>query len=302
VLADMWLAAGRPGTARRLYEQALQQAQGDLLASAAADLHVGVSEIDCEAGDLDGAAHHLELAAELGRRAWRSESRYRWFVAKARLVDAQGDPQQAITLLDEAERLYRPGFFPAVRPVAAMRARIWIAQGDLAQAGDWARQQGVSPAEDADYLAEFDQLTLVRLLVAQYLASPTPGALDPVLALLARLDGAAAGSGRDGSLAEIRLLQAEALAARSGAESSAVVPGEPPQVGPSSARSGADSLSERELQVLRLLDTELTGPQIARELFVSHNTLRTHTKHIFTKLDVTSRRAAVRRGRERGLL
>ena len=302
VLADMWLAAGRPGTARRLYEQALQQAQGDLLASAAADLHVGVSEIDCEAGDLDGAAHHLELAAELGRRAWRSESRYRWFVAKARLVDAQGDPQQAITLLDEAERLYRPGFFPAVRPVAAMRARIWIAQGDLAQAGDWARQQGVSPAEDADYLAEFDQLTLVRLLVAQYLASPTPGALDPVLALLARLDGAAAGSGRDGSLAEIRLLQAEALAARSGAESSAVVPGEPPQVGPSSARSGADSLSERELQVLRLLDTELTGPEIARELFVSHNTLRTHTKHIFTKLDVTSRRAAVRRGRERGLL
>ena len=43
-------------------------------------------------------------------------------------------------------------------------------------------------------------------------------------------------------------------------------------------------MSERELQVLRLLDSELSGPQIARELFVSHNTLRTHTKHIFTKL------------------
>ena len=45
--------------------------------------------------------------------------------------------------------------------------------------------------------------------------------------------------------------------------------------------------------MLRLLDSELTGPEIARELFVSHNTLRTHTKHIFTKLGVTSRRAAV---------
>jgi LuxR family maltose regulon positive regulatory protein len=56
------------------------------------------------------------------------------------------------------------------------------------------------------------------------------------------------------------------------------------------------------VQVLRLLDSELTGPQIARTLFVSHNTLRTHTKHIFTKLDVTSRRAAVRRARERGLI
>lgn len=64
----------------------------------------------------------------------------------------------------------------------------------------------------------------------------------------------------------------------------------------------AEQLSERELQVLRLLDSELSGPQIARELFVSHNTLRTHTKHIFTKLEVTTRRAAVRRARERGLM
>jgi LuxR family maltose regulon positive regulatory protein len=66
--------------------------------------------------------------------------------------------------------------------------------------------------------------------------------------------------------------------------------------------TSAEALSQRELEVLRLLDTELTGPEIARELFVSQNTLRTHTKHIFTKLEVTTRRAAVRRGRERGLM
>ena len=53
--------------------------------------------------------------------------------------------------------------------------------------------------------------------------------------------------------------------------------------------------------MLRLLDSELTGPQIARELFVTLNTLRSHTKRIFTKLDVTTRRAAVSRARERGL-
>ena len=64
----------------------------------------------------------------------------------------------------------------------------------------------------------------------------------------------------------------------------------------------SDALTDRELQVLRLLDSELSGPEIARALFVSHNTLRTHTKHIFTKLDVSSRRAAVVRARERGLL
>ncbi|HSN44556.1 MAG TPA: helix-turn-helix transcriptional regulator, partial [Propionibacteriaceae bacterium] len=63
-----------------------------------------------------------------------------------------------------------------------------------------------------------------------------------------------------------------------------------------------DGLTERELQVLRLLDSDLSGPQMARALFVSHNTLRTHTKHIFTKLGVSARRAAVVRARELGLL
>ena len=46
----------------------------------------------------------------------------------------------------------------------------------------------------------------------------------------------------------------------------------------------------------------LTGPQIARELYVSLNTLRTHTKRIFTKLDANTRAAAVRRAREQGLI
>ena len=46
----------------------------------------------------------------------------------------------------------------------------------------------------------------------------------------------------------------------------------------------------------------LTGPEIARRLFVSVNTLRTHTKHIFTKLDVNTRQEAVRRARELGVM
>jgi LuxR family maltose regulon positive regulatory protein len=61
-------------------------------------------------------------------------------------------------------------------------------------------------------------------------------------------------------------------------------------------------LSERELDVLQLLATARTGPQIANELFVSVNTLRTHTKHIFTKLDVNTRRAAVARAGVLGLI
>ena len=63
-----------------------------------------------------------------------------------------------------------------------------------------------------------------------------------------------------------------------------------------------EPLSERELDVLRLLGTELDGPAIARELMVSLNTMRTHTKNIYAKLAVTSRRAAVRRAAELDLL
>jgi LuxR family maltose regulon positive regulatory protein len=59
-----------------------------------------------------------------------------------------------------------------------------------------------------------------------------------------------------------------------------------------------EPLSARELDVLRLLGTDLDGPGIARELTVSLNTIRTHTKNLYSKLGVNNRRAAVRRAEE----
>jgi LuxR family maltose regulon positive regulatory protein len=63
-----------------------------------------------------------------------------------------------------------------------------------------------------------------------------------------------------------------------------------------------DALSERELEVLRLLASELGGPDIARALSVSVSTVRTHTRHIYAKLGVTIRREAVREAARLGLL
>jgi LuxR family maltose regulon positive regulatory protein len=63
-----------------------------------------------------------------------------------------------------------------------------------------------------------------------------------------------------------------------------------------------EPLSERELDVLRLLATDLDGPEIASQLMVSLNTMRTHTKSIYTKLGVNGRRAAVHRAEELALL
>jgi LuxR family maltose regulon positive regulatory protein len=63
-----------------------------------------------------------------------------------------------------------------------------------------------------------------------------------------------------------------------------------------------DPLSERELEVLKLLTSALTGPEIAHELMISLNTMRTHTKNIYSKLGVNSRRTAVRRAEQLNLL
>jgi LuxR family transcriptional regulator, maltose regulon positive regulatory protein len=288
LLAEMWTVAGRPDRAREVTVRALaaSQAIGLGAARATADLYVALAELDLEAGDPAAAEQHLAEAQPLAERDPNSESRYRWFVAAARLADARGDHEKAIGLLDEAEGHYRPGYYPNVRPIAAARARISIAAGDLARAADWVAGSGVSLTDEAGYLREYEHLTLVRLVLAGNPADP-----EEAIALLRRLEAAAEASGRAGSLAEIRELLVRAQDSTGRDESH---PGNPSQP--------ADALTERELQVLRLLDSELSGPEIARRLFVSHNTLRTHTKHIFTKLEVVTRRAAVTRARERGLL
>jgi ATP/maltotriose-dependent transcriptional regulator MalT len=72
-----------------------------------------------------------------------------------------------------------------------------------------------------------------------------------------------------------------------------------------SERSVAEYLldvSDTELRVLRYLPTNLPAPEIASELFVSVNTIRTHTRHLYNKLDVHTRAQAVERARELGLL
>jgi LuxR family maltose regulon positive regulatory protein len=68
------------------------------------------------------------------------------------------------------------------------------------------------------------------------------------------------------------------------------------------ARAAAEGLSERELMVLRLLATNLTQREIGRELFLSLNTVKSHTRSIFRKLGASSREQAVGRARELELI
>jgi LuxR family maltose regulon positive regulatory protein len=63
-----------------------------------------------------------------------------------------------------------------------------------------------------------------------------------------------------------------------------------------------DELSAAEVRVIRYLPSNLKAPEIASELFVSTNTIRTHLRHIYAKLDAHNRAEAVARARELGLL
>ncbi len=64
----------------------------------------------------------------------------------------------------------------------------------------------------------------------------------------------------------------------------------------------AEPLTEREEAVLRLLRGTLSLHEIGQELFLSTNTIKTHTRAIYRKLGVTSRSGAVERGRDIGIL
>ena len=352
VLADMWIVAGRPSRARRLYTNALatSEAQGMSFAQTSAMLHVGLSELDLEAGDLTRARWHLDTALDLDDHLSQTANHFRWFLAMARVAAAEGDHVSAIALLAQAQAEYRPGFFVEVRPLPAVTARVLISAGKLPEARDWAADHNWSTPEVTDYLDEFDQLTYVRLLLAAHGAQPDPtgsreAGLGEAADLLELLLGRAQSQERWGSVVEIHLLIAlvrdaqgqRTAAADALAAAFAEVPepdaytllilaeGEPmralllyaQRVGladrhperilaaygrPAPSQVLVDPLSEREVQVLRLLDSDLTGPEIARALFISHNTVRTHTRHVFAKLQVTTRRAAVLRAVELGLL
>ncbi len=216
VLADIRPPLGRLRAAVDTFTELLQVGvdRGAPLPPEAADLYRGLGELDLERGDLAAAARHLQTSEELGEQGERPTWRWRWCVARARLDQAEGDLEGALGLLDEAQRLFIRTPLPDVRPVPALKARIWAMQGRVAEASEWARERGLSVDDDLSYLREFEHVTLARVLIAQYESERVDGAVHDAARLLERLLHAAEQGGRTGSVIEILAVQALAHQAR----------------------------------------------------------------------------------------
>ena len=367
VLADIQIAQGHLHEAMLTYERALQWASepGAPVQRGAADMYVGMSDLQREHNDLKTAMQHLLTSQALGELAGMLQNPYRWCAAMARIRVAQGDLDEALNLLDQAGRLYDANFSPNVRPVATRKTRVWVIQGRLGEALGWAREQGLSVENELNYLQEFDHITLARVLLAHYQSDRSDRSIQEAMGLLERLLKAAEESGRQGSTIEILVLQALAYHAQGDllaalkplqkaltlaepegyvrmfldegssmmqllleGASHGIMPdytgrllaafeaeqpggaGESPfptlpAALPERHRDGeplTEPLSQRELEVLRLFKTELSGPEIARELVIALSTVRTHTKSIYSKLNVNNRRAAIKRAAELNLI
>ena len=214
VSATLRAAQGRLREAVRLYEQSLQVLidQGEPFEQGTTDLYVGLSDLQLERGELDAARRSLARSEELDEHAAMIENRHRSRVVRARLKQVEGDLDGALDLLSEAERLFFKSPSPDIHPIATLKARIWVSQGRLVEAADWARGRGLSVDDEPNYLAEFDHITFVKMLITRFKTNlendPADNSISAVFSLLERLLKAAEEGGRTGSVIEVLVMQA----------------------------------------------------------------------------------------------
>jgi LuxR family maltose regulon positive regulatory protein len=371
-VADILIEQGRLREAVRTYRQSLQLASvhGQEVQQITAHHYLGLGMLSHEMGDGDAAAQYLQKARELGEQTTLIDWPYRWYLAQSRLKQDGGDLETALTLLDEARRVYVKNPLPDTRPIESLKVRLYLRQGRLTEARNWAHERELPADNDLTYLREFEHITMARVLIVEYQRNRTEPSILQALRLLERLLKVAEGQSRMGSTIEILVTQALAhqaqgnlplaftaldrvlaLAEPEGYVRLFVDEGEPMRMlianyrfslekqissrahtplgytdkllaafalpanqqstTPALSAGGSvknpkqemlEPLSDRELEVLRLVAQGLTNDQISQRLVLALSTVKGHNLRIFGKLQAQNRSEAVARARELGLL
>jgi LuxR family maltose regulon positive regulatory protein len=160
-----------------------------------------------ERDELDAALDHATEGVALCRQLASAPPLATGLAVVARIRHAHGDAAGALEAVNEAGQAGLSAQVTALlNPVPSLRARLLLAQGDVPAVAQWTTTADLSPDDEPDYPREPDYLLLARVLLAQN--NPVPA-----LTLLRRQLDAAASQGRTGSVIEIQVLRALALAA-----------------------------------------------------------------------------------------
>ncbi len=302
-------------------------------------VHVVYGALEYEANDLAQARLYLRRGLELGQQSATVPVILYAMEGLAQLEFAMGNREAALTTIQEAQRLASQAVrYAWYDETQAVEASFHARQGNLLAAERWAAGTSLSVAESASSMHRYKYGAYARFLLALnhlpeaqvILANLERSAqhddrqrdlitIHVLQALVEqRLDHAA--SALDYMEQALRLAAPEDYVRAFLDEGSAVaemlvkLKHIAPQFVdkllaafglsfPSSPTPASiEPLSERELEVLRLLTTDLSAPEIAEQLVTAVSTVRSHIKHIYQKLDAHNRYEAVERARALGLL
>ena len=210
VLADMKRELGQLREATQICEQAIKLAEvhDPPMPSGTEITYSYFGELYWEQGELDQASQTLAAAQSLGEEVDLSDWKQYWLIAQAQVAASRSNLDSAVDLLDEASRLFVRTPVPMVRPIAATQARIWIRQGRLDEAHDWATDHELATDDAVSFMRLYEHVTLARLLIAQYKRGKSPEIAEQADQFLDRLLAAARDKNWVRSAIEILILQA----------------------------------------------------------------------------------------------
>jgi len=305
-------------------------------------VYVGLASVLLEQNELAEALENVQVGLQVGLQVRDLDALLMGYAVQAHIFQALNKGEEAQEAMQKAElQALDTKNMSCVYDAQANKANLALAAGDVREAQRWAAARGLERGDLSALehsLAEFEHLTYARLLMAggrSIEALPILNdlireqeqmgrgrALIKSLALQAlcyraqgRTDEALRTLGRALLLAEpegfVRVFVQEgppmaALLRAAGAQ------GHSPEYvkallelfgeTPALQEAMLDPLSERELQVLRLVADGLTNAEIAAELVIAHSTVKTHINRIYSKLGVNARTQAVARARQLQIL
>jgi LuxR family maltose regulon positive regulatory protein len=207
-LGQVQHARGHLGAALRTYERTFEVAsQAGRPLPPAGIAHVDIAEVLYERGELDAALDHATQGVALSRQLGWARQLGAGLAILAWIRHARGDRPGAMAAITEAGEVGpSPEVVDLLNPLPALRARLALAHGEVAEATRWVQECGLDADDEPSYPREGEYLVLVRVLLAKQ-------APEQALGLLERLHALAAAQGRTGSVIEARALQALARSA-----------------------------------------------------------------------------------------